>query len=233
MMLQLTIRRTQYHPTQGESPWHFPQTSPPAPGPSTPRTARSASPSATPASARSAASSPTPRHPGPRRERHRLQGQRLDQDRQLRLRRRQPRRPRPRRRLLRRRDVPGDLLRLHRASCPRATPTSSGRPHHPGHHPARRPSTPSSTAWPSTPSATPAPASAPRPSQPQGLRPDLERGPRGRRRAGQRQGRHQPGTGLHRSRSVTSIRYAWTVLFVRSGRPTPARRFQRPASSSR
>src|SRR6185295_9057089 len=51
------------NPTQGDSPCHFPLTSPPAPGPSTRRTARSASPSATLASARSAVSSPTPRQP--------------------------------------------------------------------------------------------------------------------------------------------------------------------------
>ena len=45
---------------QGEPPWHFPLTSPPAPGPSTTRTAKSASRSATQASARSAASSRKP-----------------------------------------------------------------------------------------------------------------------------------------------------------------------------
>ena len=70
--------------------------------------------------------------------------------------------------------------------------------------------------------------------QPQGLRPDLERRPRSRRRAGQRQGCHQPGTGLHRSRSIASIQHGrGPVTPVRARRPTPVSRFQRPASSSR
>ena len=170
-----------------------------------PRTARSASRSVTPASARSAAHR---RHRGRATlgdlaSTSRLQS-RLDQDRQLRLRRRQPRRPPPRRRLLRRRDV--------RPSGP-LSPTSIVREGDAYASRATSPSTASPAPWTSRPNSTARRRSLrqharrphpPKPPSPQGLRPDLERRPRGRRRPGVRQGCHQPGTGLYRSRSLVS-----------------------------